>query len=31
MKLNIVLDVIDWVEQDVPKFLAQLFQKEKVD
>lgn len=31
VKLNIVFDAIDQVEWDVPKFLAQLFQKEKVD
>ena len=31
MKLNIVFDAIGQVEWDVPKFLAQLFQKEKVD
>ena len=31
MKLNIVFDAIDQVEWDVPKFLAQLFQKENVD
>ena len=31
MKLNIVFDAIDQVEWDVPNFLAQLFQKEKVD
>ena len=31
MKLNIIFDAIDQVEWDVPKFLGQLFQKEKVD
>ena len=31
MKLNVIFDAIDQVEWDVPKFLGQLFQKEKVD
>ena len=31
MKLNVIFNAIDQVEWDVPKFLGQLFQKEKVD